>query len=249
MQLKRKLQDPDTRLTIQFCSIPSPAIPQAMAAAGSDCVVIDMEHGAIDYAAAHAMIAATAGTECAPMVRVVSNDDTHVKRALDMGAEGIVIPMVRTADDARRAVASMRYPPNGNRGFGPLLAHARWNMSMGEYAEKCEPQLVCCLLLETKDGVKNIDEICAVPGVDLIMPAPYDLSTDLGVSGQFDHPIFKDAVSKIDAAADRAKIPRAQIATTRPAADQLFAAGYKAIVGIDALWLHEKTAEMQGWTK
>ena len=109
MAFKEKLTDPTKRLTAHVCTIPSATVTQAMAAAGSDAVIIDLEHGAIDYATAHAMIAATAGTSCAPLVRVTENDAAQVKRVLDLGAEGIVFPLIRSAEDAVRAVASLRY--------------------------------------------------------------------------------------------------------------------------------------------
>lgn len=90
--LKKKLRDANHRLTSHVCTIPSATVTQAMAASGADAVIIDLEHGAVDYASAHAMIAATAGSACAPLVRVTVNDPSHVKRALDLGAEGIMFP-------------------------------------------------------------------------------------------------------------------------------------------------------------
>ncbi|CAN0600115.1 unnamed protein product, partial [Ectocarpus sp. 12 AP-2014] len=93
MRLKKRLAESDDRLTAHIVNIPSATVTQAMAAAGADAVIIDFEHGAIDHASAHAMIAATAGTNCAPLVRVAENDATQVKRVLDLGAEGVVFPL------------------------------------------------------------------------------------------------------------------------------------------------------------
>ena len=188
--LKAKLADPDQRLSMHLCTIPSATVTQAMAAAGADAVIIDLEHGAVDYGSAHAMIAATSGSDCAPLVRVAKNDEAHVKRVLDLGAEGIVFPLIKTAEDARRAVASLRYPPAGNRGFGPFIAHSHWKVGLLDFAAEMDGKLVCCLLIETVEAIENVDEICAVKGIDLIVPAQFDLSTAFGVSGQFDHPDF-----------------------------------------------------------
>ena len=105
---KSKLGESDARLTAHLCTIPSATVTQAMAAAGADAVIIDLEHGAVDYASAHAMIAALAGTDCAPLVRIASNEEWQVKRVLDLGAEGICFPLIRDAGDAERAVASLR---------------------------------------------------------------------------------------------------------------------------------------------
>ncbi|WP_181824639.1 HpcH/HpaI aldolase/citrate lyase family protein [Phaeobacter gallaeciensis] len=249
MTFKEKLSNPTIRLTAHVCTIPSAAVTQAMAAARSDAVIIDMEHGAIDYATAHAMIAATAGTSCAPLVRVTENDSAQVKRVLDLGAEGIVFPLIRTAEDAEQAVASLRYPPNGTRGFGPFLAHSRWGTSLMEYRESVDGHLVCFLLVETRDAVENIEAICAVPGIDAIIPAQFDLSTDLGVSGQFDHPDFLAAVAKVEDAASSAGIPLGNVGLAKPQADGLLAKGYRIIAGFDILWLKAMAAETQSWIR
>jgi 4-hydroxy-2-oxoheptanedioate aldolase len=212
-------------------------------------VIIDFEHGPIDQASAHAMIAATAGTSCAPLVRVTQNDHVEVKRALDLGAEGILFPMTKNAEDAKRAVASVHYPPVGVRGFGPFMAQSRWQKNLSDYKEMADGNVACCLLVETKEGVENINEICAVPGVDLIIPARFDLSTDLGVSGQFNHPKVIAAITRIEKVANKAGIPLGNVAMTKDYVDELFAKGYKVICGYDVLWLGEKAAEAQNWAK
>ncbi|MEM7470228.1 MAG: aldolase/citrate lyase family protein [Pseudomonadota bacterium] len=244
--LKDKIRRGD-RLTMHMCTIPSPAITQAMAAAGADSVFVDLEHGAVDYETAHAMIAAVAGTDCAALVRITENTAAQAKRALDLGAEGIIFPLIRTAEDAAKAVASLRYPPNGTRGFGPFLAQARWQTGLMEYREKIEPHLCCVLLVETADAVENIDAICGIEGIDLLVPAPFDLSTDLGISGQFEHPDFKAAIAKIDAAAKRAGLPLAGIALQESQAQALTARDIQVFVGVDVLWLQDKVAEAQAW--
>ena len=94
-----------------ICTIPSPIVVQTLAAAGCASVIVDLEHGAIDYGTAQAMIAATAGTDCAPLVRIAENTDAQVKRAMDLGAEGIMFPLIRDAEEAAWAVSSLRYPP------------------------------------------------------------------------------------------------------------------------------------------
>jgi 4-hydroxy-2-oxoheptanedioate aldolase len=246
---KKKLAEKDAKLTAHFCSIPSPMVTQTIAAAGSDAVIIDFEHGPIDQASAHAMIAATAGTSCAPLVRVTQNDHVEVKRALDLGAEGILFPMTKNAEDAKRAVASVHYPPVGVRGFGPFMAQSRWQKNLSDYKEMADGNVACCLLVETKEGVENINEICAVPGIDLIIPARFDLSTDLGVSGQFNHPKVIAAITRIEKVANKAGIPLGNVAMTKDYVDELFAKGYKVICGYDVLWLGEKAAEAQNWAK
>lgn len=245
--LKTRLHKTDDHMTMHMCTIPSAAIPQAMAAAGADAVFIDLEHGGIDYAMAHAMIAATAGTDCAPLVRIADTNTILAKRALDMGAEGLVFPMIRTAKDARDAVECLRYPPNGTRGFGPFLGHSRWQTDLLGYRDAIEPHLVCALLIETRDAVTNIEEICAVEGIDIIIPALFDLSTDLGVHGQFDHPDLLAALDKIEGVAKQAGLPLGGIALAEPQAKLLLKRGYRLIAGVDILWLKQMTSQTQGW--
>jgi 4-hydroxy-2-oxoheptanedioate aldolase len=247
MTVKARLRDTRDPLTMQLCTIPSAVVTQALAAAGSDCVVVDLEHGAVDHASAHAMIAATAGTACAPLVRIAANESTHVRRALDLGAEGIMFPLIESAQDARDAVASLRYPPHGTRGFGPFIAQSRWGAQMPTYRKAVEDHLVCCLLIETRGAVEAIEEICAVPGIDIIVPAQFDLSTALGVSGQFDHPDFIAAVARIEHAALSAGLLLGGVAFSRAQAEALFARGYRMIAGFDVLWLRAQAAEMKGW--
>ena len=249
MSFKKKLADSGARLTMHICTIPSPVVVEAMVAAKADGIIIDMEHGAIDYGSAQAMIAATARSDCAPLVRVAAIEDWQVKRVLDLGAEGIVFPLVRTAEDARRAVASLTYPPNGTRGFGPFIAHSHEGTGLLDYRQKIDGTRICVLLVETRDAVENIDDICAVPGVDVIVPALFDLSTDFGVSGQFDHPDVVAALARVEGAAKAAGIPLGNAALNKAQAEALFARGYRVIAGFDALWLRATASDVQSWTE
>lgn len=244
--LKSKLQQ-HRRVSLHICAIPSATVAQTLAAAGADGIIVDLEHGAMDYETAHAMIAATAGTDCAPLVRVGENTALQAKRALDLGAEGLVFPMIRTAKDAAEAVASMRYPPGGTRGFGPFMAQARWQTGLMGYRDAIEPDLVCALLIETREAVENIEKIVQTDGIDLLIPAPFDLSTDLGIPGQFDHPDFKAAINKVDRTAKTAAIPTGGIALDRSQAEALKARDCLAFIGVDQIWLQQKTEETQSW--
>ncbi len=249
LSLKRKLTETSDCLSGAVCTIPSATVTQALAAAGLDCVIVDLEHGAVDYGSAHAMIAATAGTTCAPLVRVARSTPDQVKRALDLGAEGIVFPLIDTAEDAKAAVDSLRYPPRGTRGFGPFLAQSRWQTDLPSYQSEVEESLVCCLLIETSRAVENIEAICAVDGVDMLVLATFDLSTSLGVSGQFEHPDFLEAQSKVEAAAAKAGLPLGGNCLAEPQARALRAKGYRLIAGFDVLWLRQKASDLRDWAQ
>jgi 4-hydroxy-2-oxoheptanedioate aldolase len=247
MTMRAKLAEPGRRLNLHVCVIPSAVATQAIAAAGADCVIIDQEHGPIGFETLHAMIAATQGTDCAPLVRVPEIGEAHVKRALDTGAEGICFPLIRTAADAERCVASMRYAPAGRRGWGPFVAHSRWGTPLMDYAPGPGRDTVCMLLLETRDAVENIDAICAVEGIDCVIIALFDLTTDLGVSGQFDHPRVVGAVERLESAVKRANIPLGGAGLTEPMAKGLLAKGYRLIGGFDVLWLKGAVAQSRSW--
>jgi 4-hydroxy-2-oxoheptanedioate aldolase len=232
-----------------LCAIPSAVVTQAVAAAGADFVLIDGEHGPIGRETMHAMIAATAGAGCAPLVRVPGILEADVKAALDAGAEGIVFPLIRSAEDAGRAVALTRYPPGGVRGWGPFAAHSRHAVAIGDYLGQVGPQITCCLLIETVEAVENIGAILAVPGVDLIIVAQFDLSTALGVHGRFDAPEFAEAIANVEHAAGATGIPRGTSALTPEQTSSAVAAGYRVLIhGFDVLMLKQQVAAFRGWT-
>ncbi len=245
--LKEKLAQPERHINWQVATIPSAVVAQAIAAAGSDAIIIDREHGAIDWPSMHAMAAATQGTDCAPLVRISKIDEAEVKRALDLGAEGICFPLLRSAEDARRCIASLRYPPEGVRGWGPFIAHSRWGVGLMDYQASMGALPVSMLLVETREAVAAIEEICAVPGIDCVILAQFDLSASLGLSGRFDHPDFVAAVDKVETAVLAAGIPLGGVAFDAQRASALKARGYRLTGGFDVLWLKQAVAASKAW--
>jgi 4-hydroxy-2-oxoheptanedioate aldolase len=224
-------------------TIPSAVSAQAIAAAGADFLLVDREHGPVGREAMHAMIAATAGTTCAPLVRVPGIEEAEVKVALDAGAEGVSFPMVRSAEDVERCVALLRYPPDGARGWGPFAAHSRYGTSPAEYSAAVGPHITCWVQIETLEAVQSIDAIVRVPGLDVVVIAPFDLSTALGVEGRFDAPAFVEAVEAVERAAKDAGLPLCGVALDAPRAAALAARGYRALLrGIDVFMLEEAIA-------
>ncbi len=247
MFFRERLEHEDGLLRGVMCVIPSAVSAQAVAAAGADFIVIDREHGPIGREAMHAMIAATAGTRCSALVRVPAIDEAEVKAALDAGAEGIVYPLVQTAEDAQRCVAYLTYPPGGSRGWGPFVAHSRYQTSLNRYAEDVGAHVTCCLLIETAAAVENIDAILEVTGVDLVVVAPFDLSSSMGIRGRFDMPAFTQAVARVErAVAD--KVPLGGVALTEEQTADLTAKGYRVLLqGFDVLMLEAGTAAFKSW--
>ena len=182
-----------------FLGLGSPNLAELMAHAGMDWLVIETEHNALDSAEIERMIMAIDGTRATPIVRVPNRDQVYIQRALDMGAMGVLVPGVRSADEARAVVSYTRYPPNGVRSWGPLRASA-YTFDNRDYLERADDNILVSLILETKDAVENIDEICAVPGVDVLTMGPWDLSLELGLDPrELPHPeidrITRDALA------------------------------------------------------
>jgi 4-hydroxy-2-oxoheptanedioate aldolase len=247
--MKQRLRNGDT-LAGYVAAIPSAVSVQAIAAAGADFIVIDQEHGAVGPESLHAMVGATAGTSCAPLVRVPKRDEAWVKPALDLGAEGICFPLVRTAEEAAECVALLRYPPRGRRGWGPFVAHARWGVGLFDYLPRRGDEAVCMLLIETRAAVENIETICGVEGVDCMIIAQFDLSTELGVPGRFDAPEFRDAVAHAERVILEHGIPLGAAALTREQTRAILSRGYRLPVqSFDVLMLAGLVSEAAGWRR
>jgi 4-hydroxy-2-oxoheptanedioate aldolase len=163
--------------------LPSAPAVEVVANCGYDWLLIDAEHGPIEIETLHAMIRATGGTDTTPTVRVARNLDWLAKRVLDIGALGVMIPGVNSKEEALAAARAVRYPPEGNRGFGPTFAALRWGMPAGDYARAANNEVMAIVQIEHIDAVNRIEEILAVPGVDLPLIGPYDLSGSMGLLG------------------------------------------------------------------
>jgi 4-hydroxy-2-oxoheptanedioate aldolase len=211
-------------------SMPSPQLVQLVAAAGFDWVLIDLEHGAISVETAQAMIAASAVGPCVPLVRVAWTVPWLAKPLLDGGALGVVWPMVRTAGEAREAVAACRYAPAGERGWGPFFAPARWGKAPFDYTAAADDAVLVAVLIEHVDAVTAIDEILAVPGLDVAVIAPFDLSVSLGKPGAFDDPPFVAAVERAERAIRASSVTLGGVAPTPERARALVGRGYRFIM-------------------
>jgi 2-keto-3-deoxy-L-rhamnonate aldolase RhmA len=182
--------------------------------AGFDWLLVDLEHGMGDHHELVTQLQAIDATPVAPVVRIAWNDPVQFKRVLDLGVSGVMAPMVNSADEARRAAAAMRYPPDGIRGVAKMNRATDFGPSFGEYFKKANWHLLTIVQIETKAAIGNLDEIAAVEGVDVLFVGPLDLSVSLGVPDQFDHALVQDALAKVVAASRKAgKAPGILVAT------------------------------------
>jgi 4-hydroxy-2-oxoheptanedioate aldolase len=170
---------------------------------GFDWILIDLEHGAGDHQALLHQLQALEAGSAAPIVRIEWNDPPRFKRALDLGPSGIMVPYINNAEEARRAVASMRYPPRGNRGVARLNRGAGFGLSFEEYFSTSADRLLTVTQVETKAAIENVQSIAAVEGVDVLFVGPLDLTTSLGIPMQFTHPDFLKGLEKVADAARR----------------------------------------------
>src|SRR5918998_3967904 len=175
-------------VTCFMVTVPSVAMAQVLASSGVDCLIVDMEHGPIDVATAHAMVAATRGTGAAPVVRVPWAEPWFAKPVLDAGAMGINFPTVSTAALARETVRAVRYPPLGARGYAPSYAPVRWGLPPADYLRVANDEILNIVTIEEPEAIRRLDEILAVPGIDVVVIASFDLSMSMGVPGRFDDP-------------------------------------------------------------
>jgi 4-hydroxy-2-oxoheptanedioate aldolase len=163
----------------------SPFLTEHVAAVGFDWLLVDGEHSAVDLQTMVQMFQAISTAEAVPLARVSWNDPVQIKRVLDSGAYGVVIPWVNTREEAMQAVSACRYPPDGQRGFGPWRATLYGGR---DYVRHANEEIACIIQIETVRAVERIHEILSVPGIDAVMIGPTDLAMDMGLPPRADHP-------------------------------------------------------------
>ena len=181
-----------------FVTFPSATIVEICGHAGFDFVVLDAEHGPLSPGNCEDLVRAADVTGMTPIVRVTQNHPKIILRYLDIGALGVQIPMVRTADDARRAVEAVKYYPQGQRGMGGARASA-WGMKggFGNYLVESNRETMVIIQIETKEAIENIADIVSVEGVDAVLIGRLDLSQAMEIPGKTDDPIITNAVDHI----------------------------------------------------
>ena len=194
-ELKKKIRGDDLILG-SWITIANSGIAEIMARSGFDWLAVDLEHSVISIHEAGDLIRTIDLCGVSPLVRLSANDPVQIKRVMDAGAHGIIVPMVNSADEARRAVSSVRYPPIGQRGVGLARAQGYGN-AFEDYVRWLDDEAIVIVQVEHIEAVENLEKILAVDGVDGFIVGPYDLSGSLGIPGQFDHPKMLDAMQRI----------------------------------------------------
>ena len=219
-------------------TLPSPEVAEILAMTGLDWLFLDLEHSTMGAGEAQSVLQAVAGrVDC--LLRLPLNDEIWIKKALDTGAAGIIIPQVNTAEEARRAVQLSRYPPQGSRSVGLARAHG-YGTKFQEYLDRANEEVVVVIQAEHILAVQNIEALAAVEGVDAVLVGPYDLSASMGLMGQVDHPEVQAAIGHVRRTCQEKGMPLGIFATTTQRASQYLSQGFNLLaVGSDALFLSQ----------
>jgi len=226
-----------------WLSIPSSFSAEVMSHQGFDSLVVDMQHGVVDYQTAVTMLQAISTTGVVPMARVPWNDPAFLMKILDAGAYGVICPMINTRAQAETLVRSCKYPPRGYRSFGPVRASI---YAGTDYAQHANDALVVMPMIETAEALENLDEILSTPGVDAIYVGPADLSLTLGCTPKLDQtetPVV-EAQKKIAAACKRHHVVAGIHCATSAYALRMAAEGFQFVtLASDSRFLAARAAE------
>ena len=223
----------------------TPGIGHILKSAGCDFVLFDLEHSGFHFETVKSVMRYFEAAELPAIVRVPSKDYHHIARAMDMGAEGLMLPMVSTAEEARQIVHGMKYHPAGGRGVALQVAHDRYRPGgvPEKFAAANNRSTLFCQI-ETADGVENAEAIASIDGVDALWVGHFDLSVSLGIPGQFDHPDFRRAIDRTVAACQKHKKALGRLVPTVELGVELCGAGFDFICYSGDVWvLHNALAE------
>ena len=223
---------------------------EIMSQAGFDWVCVDAEHSPVSKETASNMFRAIERHGAEPFVRISLNDEVEIKKFLDIGARGIIVPMIKSYEEVEEAVSCIKYPPEGKRSFA-LPRCTGFGQWPDEYFAMANKETFIGIMIEHIDAVKEIDRIFSSKAIDAILAGPYDLSGSLGIPGQFDNREFKETLDLISRKAKEHSVRTGmhEVHPTKEKINKLIDGGYRFIAcGIDTLFLLEKAQEFASLT-
>jgi 2-keto-3-deoxy-L-rhamnonate aldolase RhmA len=239
--VKQALQNGGVSLGTMVFEFPTTGIGRIAAEAGADFVIYDMEHTGWSIETIRGLMATTRAANTIPMVRVPATEYNLISRPLDVGAMGIMVPMVESAAQAQKIVDSGKYPPQGRRGAAFGVAHDDY--TGGDIVAKinsANEEILLIAQIETMAGVENVDAIAAVEGIDVLWIGHFDLTNSLGIPGQFTHPAYLESVKKVlqagEAHGKTGGFMAGDVATGRALLEQ----GFRAIAYSGDLWIYQQ---------
>lgn len=216
------------RLIGTWLFLPCPDHAEIFAQSGFDCLMIDHEHGTNSPVNLTEQLRAAGDMPC--LVRIAENNDTEIKKVLDAGASGIMVPMINSAADARQAVAAALYPPRGRRGCAAgVIRASRFGQNQKAYVQDAGKVMIVCQI-ETRRALDNIEEIAAVDGVDMLFIGPSDLGADMGLIGETDHPKLQAAIKQAEEAILATGKGLAGLTRSALEAQAMFERGYSLVL-------------------
>ncbi len=219
----------------------TPGIGQILKSAGCEFVFLDMEHSGFSFETAKAVLRTLHDAGLATLLRPPSKVNHHIARACDIGAQGIVPPMLGTPDEARACIDAINYPPAGTRGAAFAIAHDDYQpRPVIDAIAGANAKTSFVALLETQEGVENCEAIASMEGVDCVWIGHFDLSNSLGIPGEFDNPLFGDAIARIMAAAKAAGKSVGRLAGSPEEANTLYEQGCDFICYAGDIWLFHR---------
>ena len=236
-EFKKRLEQSDL-LIGAFITLPSPEIAEIFAELGFDWLFVDMEHTVLDVADVQRMLQAV-GDKCAFLVRVPGKDEAWLKKVLDAGADGAIIPHVNTADEVHQIVQTCLYPPDGSRSVGMSRAQ-KYGLRFNDYVGNANQAIAIIPQIEHMDGVRNVEEIVKVPGISAVFIGPYDLSGSLGKLGEIEDPLVQKNIGYVKDACIQAGLPVGIFCMDVEAASSYIEYGFTFVtVGMDILFIEE----------
>src|SRR4051812_26384452 len=238
--VKRKLGEGGVAVGTFVFEFATTGVARIAAEAGVEFVVFDMEHTGWSMETVRMLLATARPTEIVPVVRVPATEYHFIARALDMGAMGVMVPMVESAEQARRIVAAAKYPPEGRRGAAFCVAHDDY--AGGEMASKIREanrEVLLIAQVETKRGVEEVEEIAAVEGIDVLWIGQADLTTSLEIPGQYGHPSFLSAVDRVASACRAHGKTLGYLGLTVEDGEAMMNRGFRMLAYGGDLWLYQ----------
>lgn len=198
MHLRNRVTSLDKLRGAMIFEFFSPGIPIILKNAGCEFIIFDMEHGGLSLEQFKVLATISNSNQISPLIRIPEVSYNYVARALDLGASGIMAPMINTAEEAMKVVKSSKYPPEGIRGAGFGFAHDNYNnQNPLKYIKKANDELINIIQIETKYGLENVESIAAINGVDCLWVGHFDLTNFLGIPGDFTSSIYLDAIKRV----------------------------------------------------
>ncbi|MFZ0214379.1 MAG: aldolase/citrate lyase family protein [Candidatus Dormiibacterota bacterium] len=240
-RVKRTLARGEVSIGTAFFEFCTPGAPRVAAAAGAEFAFFDTEHTGWSNDVVRVLVAAAHGAGIVPLVRPPATQYHLLAQPLDLGAMGLIVPMVESREQAELIVRSTKYPPAGRRGAAFVIAHDDYQPGdVGGKMESANREILLISQIETAAGLEHADEIAAVAGIDVLWVGQFDLTASLGIPGQFDNPQYLSALDRVVEACRSHGKAAGFMVTSIPEAQQVLAKGFTALAYNGDLWLYQQ---------